>query len=360
VSGATSYTLSYTGGTVTGLTGTTYTFTISGLADGAYTCTLAAVNATGTGASSGAMYFGMFVTPTVSTSFSAPATRTYTVTVVGAGGATSYTSFGSGYTLTAGGAGATLISSASLPAASYVVKVGGKGLSYNGVPGGAIAGGTNGGGGAAGQASFRAIYPGSGGGYSEFGTRGAALSLTAGGGGGAGAICIAATYNERGAVAVGGDAGMKPAYTGSTAPTASIAGYVCCGAHGPFTATGGGGATQSVVGAGGTFTYTNGYEAPPQTEGPTSASGNGASQTGGQGSGINYYGARSAAGGGGGGGYFGGGAGGWMHNEVGADTAAAGAGGGGGSSFKGSSFATDSAGATLSATDTDGYVLVYG
>lgn len=343
VSGATSYTLTYSGtssGTVPGIpAGSTYAWT-HGFTSGGWTCTLAAV-AGGTGPSSGAAYFGVFITPTTSATYTPPAAKTYIVEVSGAGGGGASASYQS-----TAGSGGIIRASGSLAATAYTVQVGGAG--------GAGTAGTNGGG--TGGNTGLGPYAGGGGGFSQFGTRGAALSITAGGGGGA-SYSSGTMYDDNGtesyAVGNGGNGGVTTTFNGTAGQTQSITNpYNCSSGCYPVTynstatANGGGGGTQSAVGAGGS--------------GGTA----GSTTTGGTGGGgyKNYSGYVSAAGGGGGGGYYGGGGGGWdierFSGNLGESVAS---GGGGGSSFKGTSFGADSSAGTGGAgAGVNGWVLIYG
>ena len=349
VSGASSYTLTYSGtsgGTVTGITGSTYAWT-HGFANGGWTCTLAAV-AGGTGPSSGAAYFGLFTSPTTGTTYTPPAAKSYTVTVVGAGGGIATDNYRS-----TAGSGAIIRAVGTLAVTAYTVQVGGAGGSTSGQAG------TNGGG-AGGATALPppyapGPYAGGGGGFSQFGARGGALSLTAGGGGG-GSYSSGGMVDDNSAesyaVGNGGNAGVTTTNNGTAGQTTSITNsYVCgCPPTNPTssaTANGGGGGTQSAAGAGGSGGVA------------------GSSSTGGAGGGgyQNYGGYKSAAGGGGGGGYFGGGGGGWnIQNIFGYNSGeSVASGGGGGSSFKGGSFGADSSsGSGGAAAGVNGWVLIYG
>jgi len=342
VSGATSYTLTYSGtssGTVPGIpAGSTYAWT-HGFTSGGWTCTLAAV-AGGTGPSSGAAYFGVFITPTTGTTYTPPIAKAYTVTVVGAGGGGASGSYQS-----TAGSGGIIRASGSLAATAYTVQVGGAG--------GAGTAGTNGGG--TGGSTGLGSVAGGGGGFSQFGSpRGASLSITAGGGGGASYSSggmVDDNYTESYAVGNGGNGGVTTSFNGTAGQTQSITNTYVCGCPPSYptssaTANGGGGGTGGAVGAGGS--------------GGTA----GSTTTGGTGGGgyKNYSGYKSAAGGGGGGGYYGGGGGGWdIENLSGNLGESVASGGGGGSSFKGASFSADLSGGTGGAgAGANGWVLIYG
>jgi len=343
VSGATSYTLTYSGtssGTVTGIpAGSTYTWT-HGFTSGGWTCTLAAV-AGGTGPSSVAAYFGVFITPTTSATYTPPVAKTYIVEVSGAGGGAANASYQS-----TAGSGGIIRASGSLAATAYTVQVGGAG--------GAGTAGINGGG--TGGNTGLGPVAGGGGGFSQFGTRGAFLSITGGGGGGA-SYSSGGMVDDNGtesyAVGNGGNGGVRTTFNGTAGQTQSISNSYTCssGCYPVFysstaTATGGGGGTQIAVGAGGSG----------GTAGSTTTGG-----TGGAGY-KNYSGFKSAAGGGGGGGYYGGGGGGWDIENIGGNLGeSVASGGGGGSSFRGVSFSSDFSGAgTGAGAGVNGWVLIYG
>ena len=350
VSGAVSYVLTYTGGTVTGLTGTSYVFTISGLGDAFRTCTLQGVSASGAqGSSSVEAFFGKFLTPTdAGTTCVITSSRTYIITVVGAGGGSS-SSFGydgSGYNtlVQAGGAGGTVIGNGTVPAATYDIRVGGKGLGASGA-----SGGLNGGGAVAGAPLGG--YAGSGGGFSRFGTTGATTSIIAGGGGGAG---YGHTYDYDFRLSGGAAGGIQPGYAGSAAADAGrTTTYSCCGPHGGITSSGGIGGSAGTGGAGGTASTLYGYDSVSLATGGT-----GTATNGGVGNSANLN-PPNAIGGGGGGGYGGGGGGGAGAFDNDNTYMISASGGGGGGSFKGSVF-TELATSTLSAANTDGYILIYG
>ena len=345
VSGATSYTLSYSGtasGSVTGIpSGTTYAWTVTGLGDGGYTCTLAAIVGGSPGPSSGAAYFGKYITPTTSSSYSVPVAKAYKVLMSGAGGGGgSYNNNSIPYNQaqSRGGSGSYITGTVTLSVTSYIVKVGG-----GGIP--ALAG-TNGGG--LGQSGNFAVS-GGGGGYSQFGIYNATTSMVAGGGGGGGG----AGQNTVQVTGDGGNGATTTSYAGSAGGTAYAFDCDPCGGPNSAGANGGGGATTSAVGVGGIAT--SGY---------TNSGSSGSGQTGGN-CGYNVGGSvEGGFGGGGGGGYFGGGGGGGGYNN----SIVAGSGGGAGSSYAGTGFTsvslgTGSAGgygATTGREGGNGYVLIYG